>query len=328
MKKLLSVLLAVFMLMQVVCITSSANEQYLDPFNNDLFTVVKEITVQDGYMPNGVVIFGRILSDDYTLAKLTKEYYNENGDYIVEELTDFLSSDEFYDKYMEFARTPEYNDGLKEIPGDDGMGFGYYDIDGNEICYGIRGQGGEFSYNLGLLRDAYGGMNMDTGMYDNVTTTFKKVMTDGSEYKFDADFTDFSDDGYAIMEKDDKFYLVKLKKGVILTVFYNGEKIAFDQVPIIEEGRTLVPLRAIFEKIGAEVSWDGDTQTVTATKDDITVSLTINNTTATKNGETVTLDVPAKIVGGRTLVPVRFISDCFGVEVAWDGVMQRVSLTK
>ncbi len=53
----------------------------------------------------------------------------------------------------------------------------------------------------------------------------------------------------------------------------------------------------------------------------------LNNTTAYKNGETVTLDVPAKIINGRTLVPVRFIADCFGVEVNWDGVMQRVSLT-
>lgn len=145
---------------------------------------------------------------------------------------------------------------------------------------------------------------------------------------FEADFTDFGDNGYAIMEKDGKYYMIKLKQGIIPTVFYNSEKIKFDQIPVIEEGRTLVPLRAIFEKIGADVGWNGDTQTVIATKDDITVSLTINNTTATKNSEAITLDVPAKIINGRTLVPVRFVSDCFGVNVDWDGTMQKVILTK
>lgn len=120
----------------------------------------------------------------------------------------------------------------------------------------------------------------------------------------------------------------RFKKVPYVTVSYNGEFITFDQKPIIENGRTLVPLRAIFEKIGADVEWNGDTQTVTATKDDITVSLTINNTTAYKNGEAITLDVPAKIINGRTLVPVRFVSDCFGVNVDWDGTIQKVILTK
>ena len=120
----------------------------------------------------------------------------------------------------------------------------------------------------------------------------------------------------------------RFKKVPYVTVSYNGEFIIFDQKPIIENGRTLVPLRAIFEKIGANVEWNGETQTVIATKDDISVSLTINNTTAYKNGEALTLDVPAKIINGRTLVPVRFVSDCFGVNVDWDGTMQKVILTK
>lgn len=113
-----------------------------------------------------------------------------------------------------------------------------------------------------------------------------------------------------------------------VTVSYNSELVGFDQKPIIENGRTLVPLRAIFEKIGATVEWNGDTQTVTAIKDDVSISLTIDNTTAYKNGQTITLDVPAKIINGRTLVPVRFVADCFGVDVQWNGDIQRVILTK
>ena len=112
-----------------------------------------------------------------------------------------------------------------------------------------------------------------------------------------------------------------------IRVLYNDEEIKFDQNPIIENGRTLVPLRAIFEKLGADVEWDEDTQTVIATKNDTKISLTIDNTAASKNGESITLDVPAKVVNGRTLVPVRFVADCFGVDVGWDGTMQRVSLT-
>lgn len=120
----------------------------------------------------------------------------------------------------------------------------------------------------------------------------------------------------------------RFKKLPYITVAYNNELIAFDQKPIIENGRTLVPLRAIFEKIGATVEWNGDTQTVVATKDNTAISLTINNTTATKNGTAITLDVPAKIINGRTLVPVRFVADCFGVDVQWNGDIQRVVLTK
>ena len=121
---------------------------------------------------------------------------------------------------------------------------------------------------------------------------------------------------------------VKLKKNPIISVFYNKEKVLFDQLPVIENGRTLVPLRAIFEKIGAEVLWDGETSTITATKGDTEIKLTLNSTAAYKNGEEITLDVPAKSVNGRTLVPVRFIADCFGVDVKWMPEYQRVVLTE
>lgn len=119
----------------------------------------------------------------------------------------------------------------------------------------------------------------------------------------------------------------KLKKFPYITVTYNGEMINFDQKPVAENGRTLVPLRAIFNKLGATVDWNQATQTVTATKGEVVITLTLNNTTATKNGQPITLDVPAKALGGRILVPVRFIADCFNVTTGWDGNLQRVILT-
>ena len=177
---------------------------------------------------------------------------------------------------------------------------------------------------------------MNSGVLSGDTITYiYNPWEDGKEYHFKGSIYEFDDNGYGIYNPNnemectvnDKYYVIKLKKGIIPSVTYNGEKIVFDQIPVIENGRTLVPLRAIFEKIGADVNWNGDTQTVTAGKDDTEISLTINSTIAVKNGENITLDVPAKVLNGRTLVPVRFVADCFGVNVDWDGTMQRVSLT-
>ncbi len=87
----------------------------------------------------------------------------------------------------------------------------------------------------------------------------------------------------------------------------------------IVQGRFLVPMRGIFEALGAVVDWDGDTRTVTGTKGNICVKLTIDSNTATVNGETLELDVSATIIDGRTFVPTRFVSESLGAHVVWDG---------
>ena len=111
-----------------------------------------------------------------------------------------------------------------------------------------------------------------------------------------------------------------------IKVRLGGELIKFDVQPQLINNRTMVPLRAIFEALGATVDWNGDTQTVTSTKDKTTISLTINNPTMYVNGAAVTLDSPACLVGGRTLVPVRAISEAFGVEVKWEESTTTVEL--
>jgi hypothetical protein len=112
-----------------------------------------------------------------------------------------------------------------------------------------------------------------------------------------------------------------------IKVKLNGNYLTFDQAPIAESGRTLVPLRAIFEAFGATVNWDQATQSVTAVKGDITIKLTLGSKTAYKNDTPITLDVPAKALNGRTLVPVRFISESFGATVEWDQANQTVIIT-
>lgn len=111
-----------------------------------------------------------------------------------------------------------------------------------------------------------------------------------------------------------------------VTVFVNNLQLESDVDPFIENGRTLVPMRAIFEAIGAEVTWDAATETATSKKDETEVKITKNNTTAYVNGAPVTLDVPAMIKDGRFVVPVRFISESFGCEVGWNDVRKIVTI--
>lgn len=110
-------------------------------------------------------------------------------------------------------------------------------------------------------------------------------------------------------------------------ILLDSKQLSFDVPPTIEQGRTLVPMRAIFEALGVKVSWDGKTRTVTATKGQTRVWLTVGVKTAYKNGAVITLDVPARIVNGRTLVPLRFVSEALGCSVHWDAKSQTVTIT-
>ena len=108
----------------------------------------------------------------------------------------------------------------------------------------------------------------------------------------------------------------------------NGEAKALDVPAQIIDSRTMVPLRAIFEALGASVEWDDATKTVTSVKGDTTVKLTIGKAAITVNGADKALDVPAQIVDSRTLVPVRAIAESFGCEVGWDDATKTVTITK
>jgi len=112
-----------------------------------------------------------------------------------------------------------------------------------------------------------------------------------------------------------------------IKVFVNGEKLAFDVEPFIESGRTLVPIRRIFEAFGAEVTWNEQLQTVSVIKGNDNISFKINDNTAVINGESKTMEVAAKIVeGGRTVVPLRFLSEALGYTVEWDGATQTIRI--
>ena len=106
-----------------------------------------------------------------------------------------------------------------------------------------------------------------------------------------------------------------------LDVFYNDESVIFDVEPIIENGRTLVPLRAIFEIMGCAVyySEEDGKQIVSARRANDNLLLTIGENKMYFNGKEIALDVPGKIINGRTLIPLRAISEAFECEVFWYG---------
>lgn len=105
----------------------------------------------------------------------------------------------------------------------------------------------------------------------------------------------------------------------VVTVLVDNTAVTFDQQPVILDGRTLVPARAVFEQAGAEVSWDQDSQTATIVKDPYTVTIKYGDTAIYRNGERVEIDIPAIMLEDRIMLPVRAISEAMNFAVTWDG---------
>ncbi|MCL2201021.1 MAG: copper amine oxidase N-terminal domain-containing protein [Oscillospiraceae bacterium] len=104
-----------------------------------------------------------------------------------------------------------------------------------------------------------------------------------------------------------------------IRVAVDGRQLVFaDQVPVIVESRTLIPLREVFEFLGFEVEWCQTDQRVTLTRYDTTVVLTIGSGIFAINGVSRTLDVSAQIISGRTMLPLRAVLESVGYGLSWD----------
>lgn len=116
-----------------------------------------------------------------------------------------------------------------------------------------------------------------------------------------------------------------------IKVTLNGEQIYFDQPPVIRNGRTLVPVRAIFEAMGCTVLWDGANQIVNVATEFGMMTLGIGSNYISYRNEnedrSIFTDVPPQIINMRTLVPVRAIAECTGYKVNWDDATQTVIIT-
>ena len=114
--------------------------------------------------------------------------------------------------------------------------------------------------------------------------------------------------------------ITALAEGNSPSVYLNGTKMTFETEPFIDEAseRTLVPMRDIFDAVGAVVQWDETTKTVIAVKGNSFVTLQIGSPKAFINSESHTLDVNAVIKDDKTFVPLRFVSEALGAEIEWD----------
>ena len=115
------------------------------------------------------------------------------------------------------------------------------------------------------------------------------------------------------------FATVGSAAAVDVQVYIDGEIQSFDQPALLEKATTMVPMRGIFEKLGASVNWDEGSRTIIATKAQTIISLTLNQKTAYVDGKEIELQVAAFSVNGRTLVPLRFISEALGAMFSWEG---------
>ena len=114
-----------------------------------------------------------------------------------------------------------------------------------------------------------------------------------------------------------------------ITVYVDGQKVTFDQPPVVQNGRTLVPMRAIFEALGAEIEWFGAEKRVNAFWGMNSLDLWIGSCEIQMgDGSLVTIEVPAQVINGRTLVPLRAVSQCMGAEVKWDGPTKTINITR
>ncbi len=118
-------------------------------------------------------------------------------------------------------------------------------------------------------------------------------------------------DGFSPLNMDN---LDRSKINVVL----NGKQLAFDVQPIMDSGRILVPIRNIFESVGMAIKWDVNTQTVTASNGTNTIVMKVGAMTFSVNGADISLDVPAKVISGRTMVPVRAITEGLGMSADWN----------
>lgn len=110
------------------------------------------------------------------------------------------------------------------------------------------------------------------------------------------------------------------------SIIINGASVKFDTPPVIKDGRTLIPVRALTEAFGASVAWDKAEQKITIEKDGVKIVLSLQNNLAYINGKEEKIDVPPEIINNRTVVPLSFIAKNLGLNVDWDAESETIEV--
>ena len=154
--------------------------------------------------------------------------------------------------------------------------------------------------------DESGMQDVTSGKYDDISQSYNK--------EFDESVTNTETSTYSQPDG--------------ITVILNGKQLEFDVEPMLINSRTMVPMRVIFEALGADVDWDGTTQTAIGVTKNTTIKITIGKDYLLKNDNIVVLDSPAVVISVRTLVPVRAIAESLDCKVEWYGETQVVEILK
>lgn len=113
-----------------------------------------------------------------------------------------------------------------------------------------------------------------------------------------------------------------------ISVYVENEKIDFDVNPVIENGRTLIPLRGVFEKLGANVDWNKNISEVVIKDKNNEIQMLLGKNKVMVNGEIKDIDVPTKMINSRTFAPIRFITENLGHTIKWDESTNSIYITK
>lgn len=110
------------------------------------------------------------------------------------------------------------------------------------------------------------------------------------------------------------------------SILISGQAVKFDAPPVIIQGRVLIPVRSVTTALGASVLWNDSEQKVTISRNGTSLEFEIGDDSMKVNGKSVHLDVPAQIVNGRTVVPLRALVEHLGLMAEWDDIGKIVDI--
>ena len=180
----------------------------------------------------------------------------------------------------------------------------------NDTVYVLGGNGYYFLYGFtddGVFISKDGITRFEKVSFKNRSSN---IVSDGNMFAY------LGEDG--VLYKGDIRQFENIEVEERIKVCLNEEYLSFTVAPNIENGRTLVPVRFFFERAGANVAWNADENSCTLTYNDKMVKVYIDSNIAEVNGIKKEIDVPARLISGKTMLPLRFISEEFGFNVSYD----------
>lgn len=109
-----------------------------------------------------------------------------------------------------------------------------------------------------------------------------------------------------------------------VAIFLNGQQVMLPTAAVQRGGTVLVPVKGVFDRLGAKIAWGSEERTITITAQDMRLEFTVGSTEGTLNGQTIALGAAPEIVDGNTLVPLRLVATALGADIAWDQQRRRV----